>query len=246
MKITQILVPLLLATAAFSIPAHAQVFGVSTSATKDSDVFAGAGGTALAWDFNDSEQTQPHTTLVNGVTFSGNQDNAATGVDFSYVLTGAGHDVNGVNDTALASTGGSANYAYILQRLAYTTNTPASITFTGLQAGDPYELQIFAGGGASYPETFTDSSTIPGPTPPSPSGTIYYGASYNPAVAAFINETFTAPVSGTETLDISGPGYLIVSAVNLQVVPEPSTYLLMLGGLGCLIFLVRRKAFGAV
>jgi hypothetical protein len=241
MKITQILVPLLLATAAFSIPAHAQVFGVSTSATKDSDVFAGAGGTALAWDFSDFDFST--TTVVNGVTFSGDKDNATTGVDFSYVITSAGGDQNGVNDTALASTGGSADYAYILQHLAYG-GTPASLTFTGLKAGDSYELQVFAGGGASGPETLTDSSTIP--LPNSPSGTLYYGASYNPAVAAFINETFTAPVSGTETLDISGPGYLIVSAVNLQVVPEPSTYALMLGGLGCLIFLVRRKAFGAV
>jgi hypothetical protein len=241
MKITQILVPLLLATAAFSIPAHAQVFGVSTSATKDSDVFAGAGGTALAWDFSDFDFST--TTVVNGVTFSGDKDNATTGVDFSYVITSAGGDQNGVNDTALASTGGSADYAYILQHLAYG-GTPASLTFTGLKAGDSYELQVFAGGGASGPETLTDSSTIP--LPNSPSGTLYYGASYNPAVAGFINETFTAPVSGTETIGLSGPGYIIVSAVNLQVVPEPSTYALMLGGLGCLIFLVRRKAFGAV
>jgi hypothetical protein len=242
MKPIQILVPLLLATAAFSISAHGQVFGSSTSATQDSDVFAGAGGTALAWDFSDSELST--TTLVNGVTFSGDQDNAITGVDFSYVLTGAGHDQNGVDDTALGSTGGSANYAYILQHLAYTTNTPASLTFTGLKAGDSYELQVFAGGGASGPETLTDSSTIP--LPNSPSGTLNYGAAYNPAVAGFINETFTASVSGTETIDLSGPGYIIVSAVNLQVVPEPSTYALMLGALGCLIFLVRRKAFGVV
>jgi len=217
------------------------VFGTSTSATQDSDVFAGAGGTAFAWDVSNFQQGG--TTEVNGVTFSGDLDNATTGVDFSYVITSAGGDQNGVDDSALASTGGSANYAYILQHLFYG-GTPASLTFTGLKAGDSYELQVFAGGGASGPETLTDSSTIAAPN--SPSGTLYYGAAYNPAVAGFINETFTAPVSGTETIDLTGPGYIIVSAVNLQVVPEPSTYALMLGGLGCLVFLVRRKAFGAL
>jgi hypothetical protein len=236
MKITQILAPLLLATAAFSIPAHAQLFGTSTSATQDSDVYTGAGGTALAWDFSDYNSST--TTVVNGVTFSGDLDNATTGVDFIFELPNAGHDQNGVDDTALAASGGSSNYAYVLQHLDYTTTTPDSLTFTGLQAGESYELQIFAGGGASGPETFTDVST----SLSGPSGTLYYGASYNPAVAAFIDESFTAPVGGTETLDIASPGYIIVSAVNLQVVPEPSTYAMLFGGLGCLIFLARRKS----
>jgi hypothetical protein len=243
MKITRILVTVLLATAAFSLSVHAQIFSASMSATKDSNVFAGAGGTALAWDFSDYNAST--TTVVNGVTFSGDQDNAVTGVDFSLVITGASHDQNGVNDMALATTGGSANYAYILQHLAYG-GTPASLTFTGLKAGDSYELQVFAGGGASAPETLTDSSTIPGPSPASPSGTLDYGSAYNTAVAAYINESFTAPVGGTETINLSGDGYMIVSAVNLQVIPEPSAYALMLGGLGCLIFLVRRRAFSSV
>jgi len=216
--------------------AHAQTFGPSTSASKDSDVFnGGTDATVLAWDFSDSEQHT--TTTVNNVVFSGDQDNA--GVDFSYVLGGA-RDQNGVNDMALASTGGSANYAYILQHLAYGGG-PASLTFTGLTPGEAYELQVFAGGGQSAPETLTDASTIPGPSPASPSGTLDYGAAYNPAVAGFIDETFRAPVGGTETIDLTGGGLLIVSAVNLQVLPEPSTYAMLLGGLALLGFCVRRK-----
>jgi hypothetical protein len=211
--------------------AHAQVFGPSTSATQDSNVYAGAGGTALAWDFSDQDYST--TTVVHGVTFSGIQNQG--GVDFSYALPGAGHDVNGIAtpDTAFAAAGGSANYAYILQDLKYTTNT-SSLTFTGLTVGDSYELQIFAGGGATYPETFTDTKN-------SASGTLYYGDGYNTTRSAFIDETFTATTGGTETLDISGPGYFIVSAVNLQVIPEPSTYALMLGGLALVGFCVRRK-----
>ena len=240
MKLIPLAVACLVGAAAFSLPASAQIFSASMSATKDSDVFAGAGGTALAWDFSDFNNSS--TTTVNGVVFSGNQNNATTGVDFSYVVTQlGGYDQNGVNAVALATSGGSANYANVLQHLVYGFQS-FSLTFTGLKAGDTYELQTFGGGGASAPEKLTDPSIIPNPA--SPSGTLYYGAAYNPAVAAFINETFIAPVGGTETINITGDSYLVFSAVNLQnttAVPEPSTIAMMVGGVALLGFGVRRK-----
>lgn len=240
MKSSSLFTTLAFATVLCASSARAQLFSTSMSATKDSDVFSGSGGTALAWDFSDANTSS--TTTVNGVVFSGNQNNASTGVDFSYAVTQlGGYDQNGVDDTALAASGGSANYANVLQHLVYGFQS-ISLTFTGLKAGNTYELQTFGGGGASAPETLTDPSIIPSPA--SPSGTLTYGAYYNPAVAAFINETFIAPVSGTETINITGNSYLVFTAVNLQnttAVPEPSTLAMMFGGLAFLGFLARRK-----
>jgi len=249
MKMTRILVLVLLTTAAFSISARAQSFSSSTVATTDSDVY-NAGATALAFDYNDLFNGT--TTTVNGVTFSGNPDNSATGVSLSLsnlsldLATFSDGASNGVYAPGLASTA-TANYAYILTSLAYNNNNlPATLTLNGLKAGETYELQVFAGTeGASGTETLTD---VTGPTLPSPSGSLNYGLGTPSASAAdFIDESFTAVAGGTETITIAAPQqYLILNAINLQVVPEPSTYALMLGGLGCLVFLIRRKAFGAV
>jgi hypothetical protein len=240
MKLIPLAAACLLSAATFGLPANAQIFSSSMSATKDSDVFVGAGGTALAWDFSDSNNSS--TTTVNGVVFSGNKNNAATGVDFSYAVTQlGGYDQNGVDDTALAASGGSENYANVLQHLVYGFQS-FSLTFTGLKAGNTYELQTFGGGGASAAETLTDPSIIAAPA--SPTGTLYYGAAFNPAVAAFINETFIAPVGGTETINITGDSYLVFSAVNLQdttAVPEPSTIAMMLGSVAFLGLLIRRR-----
>jgi len=217
--------------------AQGQVFGPSTYVTTDTDVLdLGSSTTALAFDLYD--QLNSSTTTVNNVTFSGDETGSG-GVTLS--ITGYGNnggidDNNGVTKLATMSQG----YANILTQLSYGAN-PGTLTFGNLTAGDTYELQVFAGSqGAFGTETYTDPTTIPGPTPPSPSGGLNYG--YGASRASYVTETFTAPLSGTETIDVTSGNFTIFEAVNLQDMteaPEPSTFALVLGGAGALL-LVRR------
>jgi hypothetical protein len=253
MKIAPIFITMLLATATFSLSVQgAQTFGSSTEATTDTDVYnAGTGKTAFAFDYNDLFNDT--TTTVNGVTFTGDADDTATGVSLSLtnlslaLATFQDGAHNGVDTSGLAS-GATANYAAILTSLAYGNNgEPAKLTLSGLKAGDTYQLQIFAGTeGADGSESVTDVTTVPGPTPPSPAGNLDYGSNAGDSDAAFIDESFTATSGGTETINIDAAqgDYLILNAVNLQITatPEPATYAMLLGGLGCLIFLARRKS----
>jgi hypothetical protein len=245
MKITPIFVTILLATAAFSSSVRAaQSFSNSFEATTDSDVYVGA-STALAFDFEDSPgYANTGSTTVNGVVFTGSESNLTTGVSLSLTNFGGG-GTNGVYAPGLAMTA-STQYADILTGLVYNNNTPVvdTMTLSGLTSGKTYELQVFDGTtGPNGSETLTDVTTIPGPTPPSPFGVLNYGLGTPSASAAdFIDERFTATSSGIETIDFSTTtGYNIVSAVNLQVIPEPSTFALVFGGMGFLVYLARRK-----
>ncbi len=166
MKIPPALVAIFLASATFSPLARAQSFTLSQNATTDSDVLSD-GETAFAFSYYD--QVNSTTTTVHGVNFSNSLDDSGTGVSLT-VTNRPGFATNGVDPSKLAS-GASANYANILTDIYYNYQGTGTLTFDGLQAGDTYKLQLFDGSlGATGPETVTDSTTIPGPTPPSPYG----------------------------------------------------------------------------
>jgi hypothetical protein len=122
----------------------------------------------------------------------------------------------------------------------------------GLTPGVKYELQLFAtmtsngytDGGASGSETVQDiTAGGNGATT-----TLNWGQA-TPGVGSgtyFITELFTANSSGQEQLffsSISGAPVQIGASqiLNLSVIPEPSTYAMMLAGLAVLGFCVRRK-----
>jgi hypothetical protein len=226
-----------LVAAAVSGPfARAQVFTSSTPSTADADVL-NTGSTALAFDFSDAFIGTTSTTTVNGVTFSGSQTNAATNVSFAYTNL-PNNDTNGTYLGANGTTT-TANYIKVLSGLMYQANdTSATLTLSGLKSGDAYTLQIFSGTGGvggPYSEIFSDNGMT---------GLNSYGGGVS--ANYFLTETFTAATSGTETLQLLPPvdsDFTILNAVNLrdESVPEPSTYALMLGGLGMLGFMLRRR-----
>ena len=211
-------------------------FDTPTASSTDSDVLnaGGTAGTALAWDFYDAANNS--STTINGVTFSGSQTNATTGVFFAFTGFGAS-DNNGFFPGTLASSA-SSDYANFLSGLVYNSGVDGALSFSNLTAGDTYELQIFSGTtglGSQQSEVLTDQSG---------SGTTFFDGDGSNSGNYFITETFTAS-SSPESISVvpPGDGFIILNAVNLRDLsaPEPSTYAMLLGGLAVLGFCVRRK-----
>jgi hypothetical protein len=130
--------------------------------------------------------------------------------------------------------------ALVRQRRGESAHDGAEDTLelSGLKTGHTYELELFDG-----------SSFVSGTTNlqnGSASGTLDYGPGDTASGAYFTTETFVAGPSQSETVTYSpvSNNYLIVNAVDLRdlgVVPEPSTYAMLLCGLGVLGFRVRRS-----
>jgi hypothetical protein len=121
--------------------------------------------------------------------------------------------------------GGSAAFNSVMNAGGvFGTAGVITISSAALTTGDNYELQIFnySGDGADEATTFTSGSS---------SVTLFDDNGSH--VGEFVTATFAA-TGANEVIDFSyasGPYTPVVGAINLvQVVPEPSTYALMLGG----------------
>ena len=222
------LLPTLLAVIAFSASARAQFFAPEAVVTSDASVL-NLGTTVLAFDVGAVSAT------INGVAFSGSTT-ASNGVVFSY--TGfENNDFNGVSNPAPAAY--SSNLTNILQPLHFSSNTAVtqSLSFANLTPGNIYQLQFFSGSDAGGSQTLTDGTAT---------GTVSYGQTGH---TYSIIETFTADSSGIETINYStDTTYVLFNAVNLRDVtasiPEPSTYALLIGGLGLLALIgYQRRRF---
>jgi len=229
----------LLAMTITALPATAASFGSSVDVSTDSDVL-NLGNTALAFDVTDYlGNTGP--TEVNGVYFSGSLG-TLTSVDLS-LGNFPNADDNGVANTydgspALGTM--SSDYIHILDDNLYNANSPnpSTITLSNLKPYESYELQLFDGTNGTGPGTEGVSDGLA-------SGTLDYNNA--PSYASYIIETFTTSANTSEVIDITdgpaqgGSTFGILDALNLQEVPEPSTYALILGGLAFLGICVRRK-----
>lgn len=209
--------------------ARAQFFYADVAVTQDSDVLTD-GTTVLAFDLYDSAH---HTaTTVNNVAFSGIL--TQNGVTFATTLS---------TDTtagAIQQSGMTTNFENILTTNGYRLGS-GGFTLSNLTPGASYELQIFAAstGGAQGTETLTDGSA---------SGVLAFGTLYasgTPSAADYIIETFTANMSGTETISVAdntNTNAVVFNAINLRElpIPEPGTWALMMGGL-LVLFGVQRS-----
>ena len=164
--------------------------------------------------------------MVNGVTFGGSLTQGGISLSDS-AFTGGG--TNGV--TAVPATMSSA-YQSVLQDLVYTGGA-TSFSLTGLTPGHTYDLQLFSGStGPTGTQTLNDGASIG-----------YLDYNMGPSSNSFVIDQFVATTGGTETIGYAAGTYDIINAVNVRdlgiIVPEPSTYALMLGGLAVLAFCIR-------
>ena len=196
----------------------------------------------------------PDPLTVNGVTFTTaltqNGVTLSLGGGFG---TDIGYQTYGTNGGPLIS----SNFQSVLTPLLiisensahylYNADQPTTgtLTLSGLTPGQAYTLQIFeggqdglTGGTETIKDTTTGSSAIVTTSAPGS------GDSY-------VLDIFTAGGGGSESISftplVGADGYFapaaVFNAINLEagVVPEPSTYALVLGSLAFLGFCVRRK-----
>jgi hypothetical protein len=225
---------ILLLTLAFTPAAEAQSFGSNVAVTANSQVLNG--DTVFAYDIYD--RINSTSNAVNGVTFSGSL--TQNGVTFSATGFPNADTTGASTQTADMSTA----FTNVLSYNIYNFGNPVgddSLTLTGLTTGTTYALQIFdgtRGGAGTNFQTLTDGSA---------SGVLNYGpgtsSTGSPSADDFIVDTFTAGPSQSETINFAGndDNTVLVNAINLQIVPEPSTWALLVGGFGFLFLLARRN-----
>jgi len=127
----------------------------------------------------------------------------------------------------------------------------------GLTAGQTYTVQFIAamtgtgddtsGGDTGVEESSTEKveNDTSGGT-----STLSYGQAYDSGSDSYtgtgaftVTDTFVAGSDGTQDLYFSSPSSEIVqlAAAQIRLVPEPSTYAMLLGGVALLGFVLRRK-----
>ena len=134
------------------------------------------------------------------------------------------------NDQSVAFTGNVASFASVGSIFQGGDDV---LTFTGLAAGT-YEFTLTLSGQNGL---FTGASLngIIGTTASSPGGKVFFG---------FVEGTSTAPfvltLNGLNLGTQAKPG-LYSGELTVTAVPEPTTYALLLAGLGAIGFVARRR-----
>jgi hypothetical protein len=209
----------------FTPAARAQSFGSSILVTGDSDVL-NTGRTVIAYDVSNI------STTVNGVHFSSSLTNGTVTFGFAGFNQA---DNNGVDPSFVSSALGNALIDNI-----YTFGITTTLTFANLTPGASYSLQIFDGTtGVGLGATGLQDGLA--------TGLLSYGVSGANSTAYYTRDYFTAGPTGIETISMTPLGtdfdnnFVILDAVNLQETPEPSTYAMLMGGLGVLLFVGRLR-----
>jgi hypothetical protein len=185
-------------------------------------------GAASALTFTLSNATQNRGTSANTGNFPATQWYAANGNTDSYLISGVEASTSASTPVTLTLGGLNAGDSYSL--IAYV----GSLNYYGSQAADvtlgstSYYLKT-DGGSLSYYTQSTDTTDTNLPTADYVEFTGISGA-------ALSSEALTVTGAGT------GLGGFQLIDNGAAVVPEPSTWAMMLGGLGMLAFCVRRKA----
>jgi hypothetical protein len=204
---------------------------------------------------NQNYTTSPTATLLTST-------GAVSTLGFS--LTGANSERGG-NGDGNGFTGGSPGDASLVAGGAYNTGGAVSLSLTGLNPNDSYTLYAYAHadyyfynnldieaslGGVNTFFTLNGANTLTGLTQATGTSTA------NANLADYVAYTAMGSVLDTESFSISGltstgsvtggvglAGFQLVdNGSGVSVVPEPSTWAMMLGGLGMLVFYVRRKS----
>jgi hypothetical protein len=171
----------------------------------------------------------PDVLPVNGVNF------------LAFGTPGVNFDINGANlnldhyDGFANPNTANANYNFIMQNSLFNwNNTPMTLTWNSMTAGDTYLVQMWLNdgrGGQSGSSTFTGGANT--------SASVVIG---NGAPGQYIIGTFVADGSGSQDVLIS-PGIMLnlVQVRDLTTVPEPSALALLATGAGAIFIGFRRK-----
>jgi hypothetical protein len=214
--------------------AHAQIitWGAAQNMSGFADV-ANNGAYADAASFYSS------VLSINGVTF-----NPLTGSQPTYTDSLSLISVEAPSGTVSASSFTSAppsstDYSNLVSAVGYATGTSGEVTLSGLTNGDNYQVQVWA----SYiGAPGQDATTYSGPAG---SNTV----TLTPELNQYAIGTFTASGSSESFCYSPSRGsYSGLNAISVRdtttVVPEPSAWALMLGGLGLLaLWRLRTRRF---
>jgi hypothetical protein len=186
---------------------------------------------------------------IKGSTFAATSDQTIGTTTFNIINSG-GTEVDGpghISLTNLAATNGgdgsftsaspsSAAYANVLSGVSYIINgNPAgSINLSGLTSGNKYQVEVWDATSSTNSEN--DSALMSGVSPVELSESEFAVGTFTASGSTF-SFTFSVPADHvTQYAGISA-----VAVREIATVPEPSTWALILGGLGFLIFLSRRN-----
>jgi hypothetical protein len=222
----------LLATAQAS---HAQVFFTGVySLTGPGDVTSPGGISALGSSFDglqglpsgDNGIIKP-TETIGDVTFNTTQGGSTSADNDDYIsLTNVGAGTDGSFNSS------SAAYNSVLAGVAYTDGTSVGTITIGstdhpLTLGSTYQVQLFDAAGSNDDAVFTSG--------PLPANSIALaGDDY--ALGEFVATASTQIITFTPTAATNNAG--VLSAIDVRLVPEPSTYgalalgLVVLAGIG--------------
>lgn len=124
----------------------------------------------------------------------------------------------------------------------FTTTTPAIIEFTGLSTSETYMVELIAARSAG-PSQRGGDYLLNGAAATSPSSIGFNAYTNGWENAEVISWT---GISGTDTLTLEAAGaasnnFAYVTAMRISVIPEPSTYALLVGSFGILFVVLKRR-----
>ena len=220
----------LVAVAALTGSARAQILWTSVGTiTGLSDIstdgsYFDALQTSTNVNFNKKEQTIGDTVfhVIN-----------TNGTEADGLIAITGSNTTGFDGSFTSAPPSSAAYAAVLGGNAFVQNKSGTIVLSGLTFGDVYQVEVW---NSTKHSTTYDAGTI------------------TPAILTggdFALGTFTATASThsfTFANSVGGDTYGVIDAIavrDITQVPEPSTWALMLGGMGFLVLLARRHGLKA-
>jgi hypothetical protein len=181
-------------------------------------------------------------TTVNGVTFNQVTTYEPSNPTISWssvpniTFNGLNPNANGLNSHG--PVGPSSSYASLMTQGVFNDVTGASSpfwTFSGLTINQQYEVQFFAPyWNNTFEMRFSDGTNS--------SGLVETGNTNAATQPEFLLGTFTANATSQNVFVDPSPQYSFVGATQLRAVPEPSTWALILGGVGLMAFRFVRRA----
>jgi hypothetical protein len=218
---------LLAASASAAVPTNPAIYYNANQASQQT-----SGGVPLFRDLNDPANPAGTTEIGDEITFGGSLRNL-TDLQYNFNIT------PGSNPSAQL-------FLRSLDGPLFNGNaSPGSVLYTGDIVSLGSGADAFGYGsvtvngidGRVLPDTVAWSVVFTGVNAGERAGLLYY----NPPEVGSSTDDFWARVNGTWQL-LDTPGVVDNFAFAAYAVPEPTTWAIMLGGLGLLGFLRRRKA----